>query len=575
MKRGVVVLVAVLAMGYAIYGGLFLAAGVIQSSLAEDSGAPTEIETSAPVERGQSGPFDFAPVTVGIDYSADSRETGFMEIVSRSGVYSSDYNGDGWTDVLAVGGDGPVLFENTGGEFEVSGALPEIRGQVRGATFLDYNVDGRPDLVLLADGRAPLLLENVGGTYEKRGTFGPELTIPSGATVADYNRDGCPDLFVYQYANWTERLPIGYRNYSASLNDDNGNPDQLYRGTCSGFEPVDDAGSRGSRWTLASSFVDLNGDGYPDIHQANDINHDVVYVNQRDGTFKQVQLADRTNRNGMSSEIFDVDVDGRIDVFVTNIHYPEWAAEEINSGLVLKAAGNNLISNHGNATFVERADQYGVQTGGWGWAAVAADFDNDGDEDLFHTTRDVDFERRDVLFTDEEIATLNAMEFYSYPAVWARAKATSFEQLSARKSGFEDANGRGVTRLDYDRDGDVDLVTATTGEYQVYENRQTGGNALQVRVLGREGSQTAAYGATVYVEGPNRTQQRRVHGRSDFYSQDSRVVHVGLGNATAANVRVVWPDGTQRRIENVTVGQRLVATPSGVERIVQFEESAS
>jgi len=573
MRRMSVVLVVVLVAGYSLYGGLFLAAGAVHDSLAADTAIPTNATSGAAGTAGadsvstefEAEPFRFEAVDAGLNYTFAGTED---IITYKAGVFAADYDRDGWTDILAIGDRRPVLFENANGSFEPSGALPEIdEGRVQGALWVDYDVDGRPDLLLFPEDAPPLLLENTGEGFEKRpSAFERSLNNSLGATTADYNRDGCPDLFVYQNGDWTERLPQGNRDFSAPVNDDNGNPDFLYRGTCDGFERVSDAGIRGERWSLAASFVDFNDDGYPDVHQANDYNHDIVYLNQQNGSFEQVVLPERTNRNGMSSEVADVTGNGRLDVFVTNIFLPTLVARQLTPGLALKANGNNLVTRLGDETFVERANQYDINRGGWGWAAVVTDFDNDGDEDLFHTTRDLDFDRRDTTFSESQSDLLASRSYYSYPAVWTRTNATAFRQMDPEAAGFIPTNGRGVARLDYDRDGDADLVVAGEKSYRVYENRMDRGNAMQVRVLGANGSQTAAYGSTVAVTADGRTQTRRVHARTDFLSQDARLVHVGVGNATRVDLRVAWPDGTTRRFENRSVGQRLVVTPDGVVR---------
>jgi hypothetical protein len=570
MQKEVALTVAVLVVGYSLYGVFFLAVGTLTegwstagTSSGSMNGAPAR-STISTTNTSTDVRFDLAET--GLEYTFDSHSVGDMAMTSHAGVYAGDYDSDGWTDLLAVGGEQPVLFENEGGTFVHSGALPQIDRDLWGAVFVDYNVDGRPDIVLLAEGAPPLLLENVGGGFEKRDAFERPLPVGFGAAVGDYNRDSCPDLFIYQYGNWTKRLPAGSDNYSVSVNEDNGNPNFLYQGTCSGFERTDTSAIRGERWTLAASFVDLNGDGRPDIHESNDMNHDVLYLNRGNGRFEQVRLPERTNRHAMSSEVTDITGDRRLDVFVTNIYYPPWAAEEIMPELDRKARGNNLLANHGEGVFVGRGEQYGIETGGWGWAAVIADLDNDGDKDLFHTTRNLTFDRRDVLIDERAQRRLARRPYYRHPVVRERINVTSFRRVDASKSGFAPMDGRGAASLDYDNDGDVDLVVATTSRYHVYENRGERNNAVQVRVLGRNGSQTEAYGAEVIVETDRNAQYRRVHARTDFNSQDSRRVHIGVGNATHVDVRVVWPDGTERLFGGVDVDQRLVVTPAGIER---------
>lgn len=88
-----------------------------------------------------------------------------------------------------------------------------------------------------------------------------------------------------------------------------GNPNLLFDGDCNSFEQVENAGIEGTRWSLATSFVDLTGDGYLDIHVGNDFNTDVLYVNQHDGTFRRVEIP-ATDRHAMASEVADVTGDG-------------------------------------------------------------------------------------------------------------------------------------------------------------------------------------------------------------------------------------------------------------------------
>lgn len=575
----------VLVTGYSLYGGLFFAAGAVHSSLADAAGPPeTDVLEDSPDR--PTGPnasaFRFREANAGMDYSYRSTDQFFYEeMISNAGVFAADYNTDGWTDVLAVGGKRPVLFENANGTFEQSGALPPIEGTVDAALWIDYNVDGRPDLVVLREESPPLLLENVEESFEKRSSvFEESLSHPYGATTADYDRDGCPDLFVYQNGNWSGGLPTGFENYSAPLNDDNGHQNVLYEGTCSGFTRVESSAIRGERWTLAATFVDFNGDGRPDIHTANDFNQDIVYLNRGNGTFRQHPLGETTNRNGMASEVADVSRNGRLDVFVSNIYYPEWAAERINPNIVSKSRGNTMIVNQGDGAFTDQTEDYGVAKGGWGWAAVVADFDNDGYQDLFHATQHMTFENRRLVFQPEEIDRLQENTYYSFPAVWKRIDGDSafarhrnrlFSRVDPEEAGFTPADGHGVASLDYDNDGDVDLVVATTDEYRVYENRVNRTSAVQVRVLGEDGSQTAAHGATVTVVAGNQT--RRVQSRTDFLSQDSRLIHVGVGNRTRVDVRVVWPDGTERVFEGVPANRRITVTPSGIRETVDLSGS--
>jgi len=510
---------------------------------------------------------------VGLDYEATEPATP----TGAAGVYVTDFDRDGRPDVLLLGGknstglfpEGPILFENTGDGFSPANELPRAAfdGQVvESALFFDHDNDGWDDLLLLVRGGTPIFLENDRGRFRVRDVgLDTKLDRPMGATTADYDGDGCLDLFVFQNGEWKSRIPDGMAmtirdDENVTVTDDNGNPNLFYRGDCGSFTNVTEAaGVGGARWTLAASFVDLTGDGRPDIHVANDYNHDFLYVNEGDGTFDRRRLSEATNRNAMSSEVADIDGDGRLDVFVTNIYIdtsnltgPQRNFVENRIGK--RIAGNNLLMNRGEGRFVDRAEAYNVRRGGWGWAASVADFDNDGDRDLVHTTEVLD------VYYEGTTAT----SFAIHP-VFRERTGSEFRLLDPEELGFESTDGRGVARLDYDRDGRLDLVFGNyrRGErYVLYENRSPRENWFRIRVRGSP--RQTAIGADVYVTVDGRTSHRRMTDRADFLSQESRVIHVGLGNHTRVDsVRVVWPDGTERRFTELDANQRVIASPNG------------
>jgi hypothetical protein len=500
-----------------------------------------------------------------------SAETGLQYASKDSGagggnasVYAADYDNDNWTDVLAIGGSRPVLFTNQGGEFRRSGQLPDLDVEVHSALFFDYDNDGWQDLLLLPDDGEAVFLHNDHGEFRVR-EVGLEVPLdyPTGATAADYDRDGCSDVFIYQSGDWVDQTPIGY-NTPLDVTEDNGNPNILLNGDCSGFERAADANVSGQRWSLAASFVDLDGNGWPDIHVANDYNNDTLYLN-RNGSFRQVTMGGGTDRNGMSSEVEDVNGDARSDLFVTNIYLPlnesKLSDEEYRQlknfkedRLGKRARGNNLLVNQGNGSFSYEAGEYGLQEGGWGWAAVLTDFDNDGRRDAFHTT--------ETFYTlDEDDPHL------TYPMLWQRTDG-GFESRDASDAGFEETDGRGVAELDFDRDGDQDLVVAHfDGRFVLYENRVSdGGNWLNVRVPATE--DRTALGAEVYVTVDGRTQFAVRNAKVDFLSQDTRALHFGVGDReTVDRVRVVWPDGSEATYTDVAANRTVVARRGGFETL--------
>jgi hypothetical protein len=214
--------------------------------------------------------------------------------------------------------------------------------------------------------------------------------------------------------------------------------------------------------------------------------------------------------------------------------------------------------NDGNAEFTDEAEEFGVRKGGWGWAATFTDFDNDQDADLFHTTQNV--------------LRLNRSDpHYTYPMLYERS-GTSFTNLDASDHGLTEGDGRGIVAIDYDNDGDQELITNNyEANVTVYDNVGQTGNSLQFRVTGADGDSTA-FGARVRVSATGESTVVPQTDGSDFLSQDPLVSHVGLGDAETADVHVTWPDGTEATFEDVAANQRIVISPDVVDTVATFDD---
>ena len=257
-----------------------------------------------------------------------------------------------------------------------------------GPAFADMDGDGDLDLFLGGVQTDPSLIfkNNGNGTFADV-TAGSGLDLMGAtqtvsAAFGDYDLDGDVDLFL---AHWgvprsetdpgdTEHL---WRNESTTA--------QIRLVSASveaGISPSiitlpdPEAIFPGEDHTFAPSFVHLNDDLFPDLVTSADFNTSMVFVNNTDGTFTNAtDVAVILDANGMGSAIGDYDNDGDNDWFVTSI-YRDTAP--------LVENGNRLYRND-NGVFVDVTDTAGVANGGWGWAACMADLDNDGHLDLYHT----------------------------------------------------------------------------------------------------------------------------------------------------------------------------------------------
>ncbi|MFB6212154.1 MAG: CRTAC1 family protein [Halobacteriales archaeon] len=465
----------------------------------------------------------------------------------------TDYDRNGWPDLLAVGGDRPVLFANKNGTFTRSGALPNRDyPDLKSAIAFDSNGDGWQELLLIPHRGMPIFLRNNGGDFHRVDAgFDTKLQWGTGATVADFDHDGDLDVYIGQNGDWRKGVPRRGADGEAT----NGYLNLLYEnvGTAddpkSGFDRIKSDVVEGSRWTLATTAVDFTNDGYPEIYVANDYGYDALLVNNGDMSFTRQQMPN-TNQHGMATVVRDINRDGRMDLFVTNIRFESpqevW---EINSGLGVRNAGNSLMINQGNGSLVNKAAEYNVRQGMWGWGAAIEDFDNDGTLDILHATK-------------YYLKASNGGRFHAIktrPMLWERGDNASFNRRDSAAAGLNNSNGRGLATLDFDRDGDRDTVIADTShQFKLYESVDDDGHWLQVHVRGD--GQTAIGTRIQVVTDSGRTLTRVQTSRSNFFAQSTRVMHFGLGPDEVKQVRIVRPDGTEVVFDDVMTNRRLIVT---------------
>ena len=273
----------------------------------------------------------------------------------HSGPGFADMDGDGDLDLFIGGvqGDPSFVFRNNGdGSFSdvTSGSgIDRLRSQQNvSSAFGDYDLDGDVDL-LLAHWGTPRSNSDPGDTE-------------------------------HLWRNDSTREAIRFVSVSVEV------------GLSPSIQNLSDLRARQSEQdaTFAPSFAHLNDDRYPDIVMVADYNRSQVFINNGDGTFTNVTDVDViTDTNGMGNALGDYDDDGDLDWFVTSI----WR-----SILANRPNGNRLYRNDGG-TFTDVTADAGVADGGWGWATCFVDFENDGDLDLYHTNG-WEFERQENFYMD-------------------------------------------------------------------------------------------------------------------------------------------------------------------------------
>ena len=553
------------------------------------------VKSTAPITAGgivTSGPIVFQDITekAGLNtwrHKAGTPEKRVILDAKGPGVALIDYDNDGWLDIYLVNGstvealDGKepaphaALFHNNhDGTFtdvaEKAGVTNDRWGY--GVVVADYDNDGWPDIYVTNYGKNRLYHNNHNGTFtdlaEKAGvTVG---TWSTGATFGDYDGDGHLDLFVAGYISLDIHNPpiAGTKQVSFANCVYHGSPvmcgpkglrgerDHLFHNNGDGtFTDVSDklgVGDENRFYGLGALFVDVTGDGHPDLLVANDSSPNYLYINKGNGTFE-----DQSYLSG-----FALNAEGR---------------EAANMGLATGDYENNghvavvsttfsedydiLFQNDGTGTFTDVSKQAGIQDITMpfvGFGDAFLDYDNDGWKDLIiangHVYPGVDahpewgttYGQRPLLFRN-----LKNGKFEVVPAV----EGTGLATISV---------GRGLAIGDIFNDGKIDVVIANMDQSPVLLRNVNPDKHhwAEFKLVGGPKSPRDATGATVYLTAGGVRQRADVLSGGSYLSSNDMRVHFGLGDAAKIDaIEVHWPSGLVQKI-----------APTPIDRILTIVE---
>ncbi|HEX4066760.1 MAG TPA: CRTAC1 family protein [Acidobacteriaceae bacterium] len=560
--------------------------------------------TPAPPPPGPKSPIEGTPLGVQfvdvVHQSGVNVETIYGGVGSNKyllettgcGLAFYDYDNDGWLDLFLVNGwrlEGfPAghephchLFKsNRDGTFTdvtIGSGLEHKTGWGQACCVGDYDNDGHDDLFVTYYGQNALYRNHGDGTFsdvtEQAGLTqpGPKKRWNTGCTFVDYDRDGHLDLFVANYVDLDLETaprpqdgPCTYKGMLVACGPPGlpGGRNILYHNNGNGT--FTDVSEKSGMWTAVGTYglsvaaSDLDNDGWPDIYVANDSAPATLYLNQKDGTFRDIAIeagaalsAEAKPQAGMGVSIGDYNRDGNLDIVKTNF------------------AGDtdSLYTNLGDANFEDHTypSGLGVNTRLLGWGVGFFDMDNDGWLDILMSNGHV----------YPEVNKSNAdLKYAEHKYLYRNLRNGRFEDVTSEGGPgiLENAPARGTAFGDYDNDGLIDVaVNCVNAMPQLLHcESQLQRNWIKIKLVGVKsnrsgiGSRITVTATTVPNAPKPLVQMDELRSGGSYFSQNDLRMHFGLDQAKQVDLlEIRWLSGQVDHLPNLAVNQLYVVEEGG------------
>jgi enediyne biosynthesis protein E4 len=534
------------------------------------------------------------------------------------GVAAGDLNGDGLDDLYFTSnmGTNKLYINKDSLKFEdvtiSSGAMGREGPWKTGVAFADVNGDGKLDIHVSYSGavrdenRINQLFINQGNEkgipkfIEQAKEYGLASAAYSNQIYFfDYDLDGDLDALLLNHN--PKSLPILNEVSTAEMlkKDDPLIGVRLFKQTNNHFDDVTKKSGLSSSaltYGLGAGIADINNDGWQDIYISNDYTvPDYLYINNRNGTFtdKLQQSLGHTSQFSMGNDVADLNNDGLQDIITLDM-LPEdnhrqrlllapdnYGKFEFNlrTGFYYQYMRNMLQLNNGNGTFSEVGQLAGISNTDWSWAALAADFDNNGWKDIVVTNgyqRDytnLDFikymddyvkskgrlMREDVLEIIKHMPASNVMNY-----AFANDSSLIFKNATQDWGMNRSSNSNGAAYSDLDNDGDLDVIVNNINQPAfVYRNEASGDSAknfLQIKLIGI-GKNKYGMGAKVTLINKGNQQHMEQMSSRGYLSSVSPLIHFGIGKEKQIDSLVIhWQSGKEQVIAGVKANQIIIAS---------------
>ena len=521
-----------------------------------------------------------------VHFNGMSGEYYFVEMMGSGGALL-DYDGDGDLDAYLVQGHmlpedagppdprqttrgrpiGDRLFRHdlvTDSEGHTSPRFVDVTpssgiqatGYGMGVAAADYDGDGHTDLYVTNFGSNQLLRNRGDGTFEDvteaAGADDPRWSVP--ATFLDYDRDGFLDLWLGNYVNYTVSIDrhcaseTGRRQYCGPLAYRPDGDRLLHNRGDGTFEDTTVASGLAAEFGNALGGVasDFDGDGWMDLYIGNDQVPNQLWINQRDGTFRNDALLAGCAVNwegqpeaSMGVHAADIDGDGDEDLILTH----------------LRGETNTLYLNDGRGMFTDQTTASGLGPASWSFTSFGTawlDFDNDGRLDLLSVNGA-------VRILDDLATAGDPYPLHQTNQLFHNQGGTFVEVTESAGAVFTLSEvSRGAVFGDIDNDGDVDvLISNNSGPARLLMN-QVGHRTpwLSLRLTRPGPGATDLVGARARLtRSDGEALWRRVRTEGSYASANDPRLHFGLGPGDGAgSAEIYWADGTRSHFEALPTG---------------------